>query len=56
MLSPFLVFPLQAPYPIPPPSETIKVLPPPTHSHLMALESPYAGASSLPWTQGLPSH
>ena len=34
----------------------VVVLNPPTHSHLTLLPSPYAGASNLHRTKGLPSH
>ena len=44
------------PIPLPFPFASIRVLlHPPTHSCLTALESPYAGASSLHRTKGLPS-
>jgi hypothetical protein len=48
MLSPSLVSPLQAPYPITPYPASMKVLPdPPTHSCLTTLAFLYTGASSL---------
>ena len=57
MLFPFLVSPLQTPYPIPTYPASVRVLPhPPTHFCLTALAFPYAGASSLHRTKGLSSH
>jgi hypothetical protein len=57
MLTPFQVFPLQAPYSIHPPPSSIRLFThPPTHSHITALASLYAGASSFHKTKGLPSH
>ena len=56
MLSPFLVFPLETPYPIPPPSDSMRLLPyPSTYSCLPALAFPYTGASSLHRTKGFSS-
>jgi hypothetical protein len=50
-------FPLcKAPIIFPIPLASMRVLPPPTHSHLTTLVSPYSGASSLHRTNGLPSH
>ena len=52
-----LSFPSAAPYPIPLAPASMRVLAhPPSHSCFTALESPYAGASSLRRTKGLPSH
>ena len=45
MLSPFQVSPAEIPYPIPPPSASMRVLPhPATHSHLPVLVFPDTGA------------
>ena len=56
MLSPFLVSPLETPYPIPSPLVSIKVLPnKPTHSCLTT-SSLNTEAWSLKRTKGLPSH
>ena len=56
MLSPFPVSPLQTPYSTPPPA-SMKMLPyPPTHLCITALAFPYAGASSLYRTKGVPSY
>ena len=57
MLSPFPVFSLQTPYPIPFYPASMRVLPnPPTHSSLTTLAVLYSKASSLHRTKGLPSH
>jgi hypothetical protein len=57
MFSPFLVSPLQTPYPIPFPTASVRVHTHiPTHSCLTALAFPYTGALSLHRTKGLPSH
>jgi hypothetical protein len=54
---PFLGFPPEIPYPIPPPPASMRVLSnPPTHSHLPALAFPYTGALSFHKTKGLSSH
>jgi len=54
MLSPFLVSPLEIPYPIFPPTATMRVLLHlPTPSHFPALAFPYTGASSFHRTNGL---
>jgi len=48
MLSPFQVSPRQTPYPILPPSASVRVLPhPSTHSCLTALTFPYTGHWAL---------
>ena len=57
MLSPFLVSPLQPPYPTPPYPASMRVLPHPLpDSCLTALAFLYTGASSLHRTKGLLSH
>ena len=57
MLSPFLLSPLQIPYPIPPYPASMKVFPHlPTHFGLTTLAFLYTGASSLHRTKGLPFH
>ena len=57
MLSPFLVSPLQTPYPISPYLASMRVLPhPPNHSCLTTLAFLYTGASSLHRAKGLPFH
>jgi hypothetical protein len=56
MLSPFPVSPPQTPYPIPPPHCFYEGAPPPTHSCLTALVSPYTGALNLHRAKGLLSH
>ena len=57
MLSPFLVSPLETPYPIHPLPVSMRVFPhPPNHSHLPVLAFPYIRASSLHKTKGLSSH
>jgi hypothetical protein len=48
---PFPRFPLQNPYPIPPPPSHQ-----PTHFHFPALAFPYTGASSLHKAKGVSSH
>ena len=55
MLSPFHVTPLEAPYPIPPSSASMKVLPP-THSSLPAPEFHYTGTWNPLRLKGLSSH
>jgi hypothetical protein len=55
MLSPFPVFLLQNPHPIPLPHASMRVFPhPPTHSPLIASAFPYAGTLNLHRTKGLP--
>ena len=60
MISPFLVTPPQTHHLIPhlpsPFASTGVLLHPLTHSHCTTLASPYAGASNLHRTKGLPSH
>ena len=58
MIFPFPVTPTQTPYPIPSLHfASMNVLfHPLRQSHLTALASPYAGASSLHRSKGLPSH
>ena len=57
MLSPFLVFPLQTPFPIlPSPTSMRMFLHLLTHFHLTTLAFPYTEASSLHRTKDLSSH
>ena len=57
MLFPFLLSPLETPYPILPNTASVRVLPhPPTHSCLPILAFPYIRASSLHRAQDLSSH
>ena len=57
MLFPFLVSPLQTPYPNPPYPASMRVLPYPTaHSLHTALAFFYTGVPSLYRTKGLSSH
>jgi hypothetical protein len=58
ILSPFLVLPLEGPYPILPPPDSMRVFfHLPTHSHLPAPSSPTLGyLSSLHRTKDLSSH
>ena len=60
-----MIYPSRLPYPQPPtpcplsprPFASIRVFPcPPTHFCPIALVFPYAGASNLHRTKGLPSH
>ena len=54
MLSPFLVSPLETPYPNLSATASMRVLPhPPTHSHLPTLAFPSIGALSLHRTKDL---
>ena len=57
MLFPFLVSPLETPYPTLPSPVSMRILThPPTHSCFPALASPHTWASSLHRTKGLSSH
>jgi hypothetical protein len=57
MLLPFPVSPPQSTYPIPPPPDSMRVLPYPlSHSHLTTLAFPYTQALSLYRIKGFPSH
>ena len=57
MLSPFQVFPLENPYPIPRPPASMRVLPyPPMDLCLPAVAFPYPGTSSTLRPKGLSSH
>ena len=57
MLSPFPVFSLQTPYPIPFYPASMRVLPhPPAHTCLTILEFLYTWTLSLHRNKGLPSH
>jgi hypothetical protein len=52
-----LFAPWEAPYPIPSPPASMRVVPnPPTHFLLPILEFPYTGVTSLHRTKGLSSH
>ena len=57
MLSPFLVSPLNTPYPLSPPPASMRMIPlPPTSSHLTVLAFTNTGELSLHMIKGFSSY